>query len=324
MPRSVWAWLLRLYPAAWRERYAEEFAAMLEQGMLSPLDVVDILLGACDAHLQLFNGEDVSWRLVVMLNKLRTTLLIVFAAFIGFVVAGMALVNLVDDSLMVPLMKAEAGPALAWLFIQIGAVVALLVVVLGGLPLGITVIRRALSVDRRNLRWLMVPLVAFLALVLYIGFMFGIASGLIQVAGVSPAVQPGSFPLGNRLLLAGLMFVFISGAIASTLAVWKVVSRTYVEQATFQAGGRSLSLKIYQFAFAPAVVTSLAMLVMLIATLIWGGLVFSQLPQVFSGAYGPLLMSTRLWYFGIVTIMAVCSLAAILGLVRGRSALTAT
>ncbi|HEX9091640.1 MAG TPA: hypothetical protein VF831_09135, partial [Anaerolineales bacterium] len=217
MPRSVRAWLLHLYPAAWRERYAEEFAAMLEQGMLSPLDVVDIFLGACDARLQLLNGEDVSWRLVLMLNKLRLTLLIVFAAFIGFVVAGMALVNLVDDSPMVPLMQAEAGPTLAWLFIQIGAVVALLAVVLGGLPIGVTVIRRALSVDRHNLRWLLVPLVAFLTLVLYIVFMFVIATGRIQVAGVAPVVQPGNFPLGNRLLLAGLMFVFILGAIASTM-----------------------------------------------------------------------------------------------------------
>jgi len=45
--------LLRLYPARWRARYADEFAAMLEQRPLGPFDVADIVLGALDAHLHL-------------------------------------------------------------------------------------------------------------------------------------------------------------------------------------------------------------------------------------------------------------------------------
>ena len=44
--------LLRLYPAAWRERYEEEFLAVLEQRPLSPFDVVDIALAALDARLR--------------------------------------------------------------------------------------------------------------------------------------------------------------------------------------------------------------------------------------------------------------------------------
>jgi hypothetical protein len=45
------ALLLRLYPARWRDRYGDEFAAVVEERPLGPFDVADILLGALDAHL---------------------------------------------------------------------------------------------------------------------------------------------------------------------------------------------------------------------------------------------------------------------------------
>jgi len=47
------ALLLRCYPARWRARYGDEFAAVLEERPLGPFDVADILLGALDAQLHL-------------------------------------------------------------------------------------------------------------------------------------------------------------------------------------------------------------------------------------------------------------------------------
>lgn len=47
------ALVLRLYPARWRARYGDEFAAVLEERPLGPFDVADVLLGALDAHLHL-------------------------------------------------------------------------------------------------------------------------------------------------------------------------------------------------------------------------------------------------------------------------------
>lgn len=316
---KVRPWLTSLYPRAWRDRYATEFDALLEQCLHSPLDIVDVFLGAVDAHLQLLNGENVSWRMMNMLNKLRTTLLIVFAAYIGFIVAGFSLVGLADDSPMIPLMKTNFALAATWTTIQIGAAVALLAVVIGGLPLALTIIRRALGADRRNLGLLLVPVLSFLALILYLGFVFSVGSGRIQIPGVVRVVQPGIFPPGNRLLMAGLMLVFVLGAIASTLAVWKAISYTDVEQETFRAVGRPLTIKIYTFAYVPAVITTLCMLVILVATLTWGWLAFTALPQVFVGNFGPLQTSTQVWFFGIVALMVVCTLAAFFGLGRGRS-----
>ena len=81
----------------------------------------------------------------------------VFAAFIGFIVAGFSLVGLADDSPMIPLMKTNLALAAAWTTIQVGAVVALLAVVIGGMPLALTVFRRALAGDRRGLGLLLVP-----------------------------------------------------------------------------------------------------------------------------------------------------------------------
>ncbi len=49
--------LIRLYPAPWRSRYGDEFAALLRERPLGPLDVADILLGAFDAQLRL-RGHD--------------------------------------------------------------------------------------------------------------------------------------------------------------------------------------------------------------------------------------------------------------------------
>lgn len=45
--------LIRCYPARWRARYGEEFAAILGERPLGPFDVFDILLGALDARLRI-------------------------------------------------------------------------------------------------------------------------------------------------------------------------------------------------------------------------------------------------------------------------------
>jgi hypothetical protein len=46
--------LLALYPARWRQRYEEEFRAVLESRPLGPFDAADVLIGALDARLTRF------------------------------------------------------------------------------------------------------------------------------------------------------------------------------------------------------------------------------------------------------------------------------
>jgi hypothetical protein len=51
MTRDAAKRLLRLYPARWRERYGEEFGAVLEGYDLSPSLLWDTCRGAMDAYL---------------------------------------------------------------------------------------------------------------------------------------------------------------------------------------------------------------------------------------------------------------------------------
>ena len=44
-------WLLWLYPRAWRRRYADEFADLLSAEPPTPRLVLDLALGALDAHM---------------------------------------------------------------------------------------------------------------------------------------------------------------------------------------------------------------------------------------------------------------------------------
>jgi hypothetical protein len=44
-------WMLHLYPMRWRERYGEEFGAVLASQRASAGMVLDVLAGAVDAHL---------------------------------------------------------------------------------------------------------------------------------------------------------------------------------------------------------------------------------------------------------------------------------
>jgi len=59
---NVRAWLVALYPRSWRKRYAVEFEALLEHCLHTPLDVLDIMLGALDAHLAFFTGDGIGGR----------------------------------------------------------------------------------------------------------------------------------------------------------------------------------------------------------------------------------------------------------------------
>lgn len=44
--------LITLYPAAWRERYGDELAALLEEIGIGPRTILDVLSGALDAHVR--------------------------------------------------------------------------------------------------------------------------------------------------------------------------------------------------------------------------------------------------------------------------------
>jgi hypothetical protein len=312
-------WLVRLYPSAWRERYGEEFDALLAECLHSPLDVLDVLLGALDAHLGF--PLETNWRRMNMVNKLRSAVLLVFAGYIGFVIGGLSLYGLVDDSPAAQLMNTtDVALRSAWITIGVASIITLLAVVAGGLPLALTVLRRVFASSRRDLRLLLVPAFSFLALVAYILFEASIAFGLIRVPGVARVVSPDNFPIGNKVLLGGRMLIFVLGAIFSVVAVWKVIAGLNENESHLQVFGRVTPIDIYRFALLPALVTTLGMLVMLAGTIAFGWLAHMAVPSWFGSNLGLLLSNTMASFAATLTIMIASTAVAVFGLARGLSA----
>jgi hypothetical protein len=306
---NVRKWLVSLYPRAWRERYGNEFEILLEECLHSPLDALDILLGALDAHFEL--PYEANWRLTNMINKLRSTILFVFAAYIAFIVAGFSLNGLMDDSQLVPLTKSNPILFASWTAIEAGSVVALLAIVIGGAPLAWTIIRRAFTSQRKDLRLLFVPLGAFLALVIYFLMM-------VYFAFNTHVLDQPTSPTGHALMW-GLITIFVAGAIASTIAIWKLISETDVEKDSFALLGKSATIKLYEFAYRPAVIAALSMVVMFIATVVWGWLSYSLRPDLFTGNMGVMMTSTRGSFAFTLIVMAIASAIACVGIIRARS-----
>jgi hypothetical protein len=306
---NIRSWLVSLYPRAWRERYGEEFEILLEECLHSPFDVLDIVLGALDAHFE--HPYETTWRLMNMINKLRTTILFVFSAYIAFIIAGFSLNGLMDDSQLVPLTRSNPALSISYTAIEIGSVIGLLAIVIGGAPLAWTIIRRAFTSQRKDLSLLFVPLISFLALVIYFLVMVYLAFN------TNILDQPTSST--GHALMWGLITIFIAGAIASTAAVWKLISHTDVEQESIDILGKSATIKLYEFAFTPAVVATLSMLVMFVATVIWGWLSYSLRPDLFTGNMGVMMTNTLgSFAFTLITMVAAV-ITAFIGVVHGYS-----
>jgi hypothetical protein len=90
--------LIQCYPARWRDRYGDEFAAVLGERALGPFDVADILLGALDAQLRLRGrgAQLVQGRGFSMTLRIGGIAAIVGAALLtiaGFLGTGLVLVD---------------------------------------------------------------------------------------------------------------------------------------------------------------------------------------------------------------------------------------
>lgn len=289
-------WLIWLYPTRWRERYGDEFAALLEQIPFSFANLLDVLLGALDAHLNIqFSG-----RFSKMLETLRKSTVTVFCAYIAFIVAGMGFGGLADDSPFGPANRTYPSLGLAWTVVEIGAVVALMAAVIGGLPLALAVIRGAFAGKRRDvLALLSTPLIALAVLVI---FAFGVTTFL-------PPDPSGSLSRYQPLLALSLHGLFALGAAASALGVSRAVVLSELDERPFR------------FAVIPAVVATLAMVMMLIAAVIWGLLARGYEPAAFdSGSYGYYGSQTIVSWIVVILLMVAATGVSASAAVRGLQA----
>jgi hypothetical protein len=100
-------WLLRLYPATWRERYGAEFAELLLARPPSPRDRFDIVRGAVDARLNPQLTEEpvvrvatAADRLLALAGVLAGALFTIWASIITVATPRWESVAVTDENLM--------------------------------------------------------------------------------------------------------------------------------------------------------------------------------------------------------------------------------
>ncbi len=287
-------WLVRAYPRAWRERYEEEFVAMLEQGPVSIRDLFDVTLGVVDAWLRpqvVYEGR------LAMVDRMRGSVLAVLWAWAGVVVGGVGFRKLTeyDDFMLAARDNALVGVAFDAV---VGAVVALAAVTVGGAPVAYAALRKALSEGRKD-----VPLLLCMPVLFGAGF---VGYVLVLVRVIYPALGPvavhGTI---NVALFLSLVGAFLLAALASVGAVTAAVGRVEV-------GGR-----ILRFALYPAAVAAAAMAVVLVGVTVWGLGLLAQAPALFSGDEGILATPTYATWLAIVAVMAVSTVVAVVASIRG-------
>jgi hypothetical protein len=289
--------LVRLYPRAWRERYEEEFVAMLEQGPVTIKDLFDVVFGAVDAWLRpqvVYEGR------LVMVSRMRGSVLAVLWAWVGLVVAGVGFRKMTEYDDFVRAARDSALVGVTFDTVVVGAVVALAAVAVGGAPVAFAALRKALAERRKDVLLLCMPLIFGAGFVGYILVLMKViypALGRVAVHGTV-----------NVALFLSLVGAFSLAALASAWAVTAAVGRVEV-------GGRTL-----RFALYPAAVAAAGMAVVLVGTTVWGVTLRATAPTLFSGDDGILATPTYVTWLAIVAVMAVSTAVAVVASICGLRA----
>lgn len=293
MMRAAPEWLLRLYPLEWRARYGDEFAALLEEYPLSLLSLWDVLLGALDARLA---PLDMNGRILHMLNQPRRSAITVFCAYIAFVLAGASFNQMIEDDL-----KTLNGPhpqlATVYYVVFYGSVVSLLAVLAGGLPIAFAILRRVLAERRRDI--LLLFAVPPVSLAIWLGWTW------VMLNVFAPAnAHTTAEAVPAHLAFVSWVAVFALAALASTSAVSIAVARCDV------------SPRLYRLTLPPAVVTTVAMAIMLGAVVAWGLIARSEVPAYLNGGTTPFHINVALLLVAHIVVMAIATFIAALALIR--------
>lgn len=276
---------LALYPRAWRDRYAEEVAALLQEHRATAWTVADIVLGALDAHLHrgLLPG-----RLTTTVYRIRTSEIVIFCAFVLFGVAWVAAQQVRDP---LPewerIIQQHPDVRAALIAMQLAGVVALLAILIGGLPMVFAVFRGAKAEARGGILWLLAtPLLAFLALI----------GAVIAAAWIWSNTHQASGPLPGGWQLV-LLIVFVLALGGSTLALALAVKRGRVSE------------RLVRFALVPAALAVAGIVAGLVATGVLTALSITEAPELGSANLAIL-----------TAVMALATIIALLALGRGIAA----
>ncbi len=274
--------LLACYPAGWRRRYGEEFAALLSESMMAaprsrrPVMLANVLRGALDARL---NSKGVH-----MSERVRVPMATVVWAAGLFAVAGFGFQKITEY----PDLKAAAAQhaAVGWSFnLLLGAaVVALIALVLALVPVTVALVRgRSVGV----VKFLAVPLAA---MAVWIGVL-PLAYLLARDHGVHSAANIGAVAV---VVVTGI------GVVAAT--AWTATSILR----------RVPQYPLRRLRVATLTVVAGAMAAATIACTVWGIALRAGDPAEFNSDDGLLATSMSGSWIAITVIMAAATALAVL------------
>jgi hypothetical protein len=302
--------LIRLYPRQWRARYADELVDLLAARPPTWADIADLARNLLYTHLHpdltLAGDEPLMERLAVLMRALRSSEIAIFCAFVVSIIAWLQFGGLVDggpyESLVGagaswPLIQFDPGNALSITMAALSAAadLALVAVLAGGAPLAITAWQRAPHARRLFL----VPVAAF------IGAALPVPIAYLLVGPVATINLTFATPITIAYLC---WFATLAGVSAWALA------RAIATGTKGEPG-----VRVIRFAFAPSVLTAIALALMLVATVAWGVAAHLQAPQFFD--HGDLIVGhATLATWGVdVLVMTAAALYSALAAARGAT-----
>jgi hypothetical protein len=283
--------LLRLYPPGWRDRYSEEFAAVLIACLAGGTRrwrlAADVVAGALDARLH--RSPQPGGR--PMPERIRRSASTAFCAFVVFVLAGSGFAKMSEDRPFT--LAARAHPAVGWSFevVYVGAILAALAVLAGALPVLMAILRQAVA-GRRDLRRLL--LVPPAALGAWIGVVLLVSRVLAPAGARGPAVAAFLAVVGLGALAAAL----------STGALLRAARRVSLPG----AAARAQWLGMTGLCLAMAAVTG--------AGLVWGLALRAQSPTLFHSANGLASSPLPATWAATVAVMAATTALAVAATLR--------
>jgi hypothetical protein len=275
--------------------------ALLEESPGSIGDVFDVALGAMDAWMKPQEVSETSGGRLLMVARLRGSVLVVLWAWALLVVAGVGFQKMSEYDDFVRAARENAVVGVAFDAVVGGAVLALAAVLIGGAPIGFAATRRALAEGRRDVPLLLsVPPLSLAAFVGYVLVLTKIIYPALGTLAVPDAVNVALF-----LSVAG---AFLVAAVVSVAAVSAAVGRSGVGERHFR------------FALASAAVAAVAMVAVLAGTVIWGVALRVQALALFTSDNGILATPTYATWVAVVSAMFLSCCVAVVAVLRGLSA----
>ncbi len=311
---TVWAYqrLLVLHPPAFRRAYGPSIvqvfratcvAAYRQRGTrgvvaLWGAALGDVARGAVAEYAALIFPSLKGYSTMQIARRSASVL---FGAYIAFVLAGMGFAKLSEGVMQSSLPTAYPILAIAYDAVLVGSVVSLLAILVGGLPVAFAVLRFAWANGRRDiLLRFAVPPVALLviAATLWVVTMRHLGGNTAATIHTLPRV----------LTIGGLIAVFLAGAILSTAAMLDAIARSDIGEPMLRR------------TFAPGLVVTITMGVMLLAAAVWSIGLWRTAPALFWGNEGLLATSTVVGVALYLMLMVGTTVVAARALARGTAA----